>query len=104
MGRSALELACRWVELCLSVETEISGRAVTNLYYVELGGLWWSNVLNSALPPWRLGLTPGWSTTTLSATRLRRKGRKKERKKFVNIKKIIIKKEESNPTNKQIHQ
>ena len=45
MGRPALELAGRWVELVL----EISGRALAGP-----GGLWWSNVLVSALPPWRL--------------------------------------------------
>ena len=54
MGCPALELAGRWVELGLSVETEISGRALTDWYYVGLGGLWWSNVLNSAPPPQRL--------------------------------------------------
>ena len=56
MGLPALELAGCWVELGLSVETEISGRALTNLYYVGLGELWWSNVLKSALPPQRLRL------------------------------------------------
>ena len=30
MGRPALELAGRWVELGLSIETEISGRALTD--------------------------------------------------------------------------
>ena len=40
-----------WVELGLSVEMEISGRAFAIWYYMELGGLWWTNVLNSALPP-----------------------------------------------------
>ena len=38
----------------LSVEKEISGRAFAILYYVDPGCLWWSNVLNSALPPQRL--------------------------------------------------
>ena len=33
---------------------EISGRALTDWYYMGLGGLWWSSVLNSALSPWRL--------------------------------------------------
>ena len=74
------------MELGLSVEKEISRRAFTISYYMELGGLWWTNVLNSTLPPQRrIGLTPGWSTKTLSATGLRRKGRKKkkERKKKI---------------------
>ena len=42
------------MELGLSVETEISGRAFVVRYYVGLRGLWWSNVLNSALQPKRL--------------------------------------------------
>ena len=42
------------MELGLSIEMEISGRALVIFYYVGLGGLWWSNVLNSALPPKRL--------------------------------------------------
>ena len=50
----ALELAGHWVELGLSVETEISGRALADWYYLEPEGLWWTNVLNSALPPQRL--------------------------------------------------
>ena len=33
---------------------EISGRAFAVRYYMEPGGLWWTNVLNSALPPQRL--------------------------------------------------
>ena len=32
---------------------EISGRAFSVWYYMELGGLWWTNVLNLALPPQR---------------------------------------------------
>ena len=39
--------------LGLSVEMKISGRAFTVSYYVELGHLWWTNVLNLALPPQR---------------------------------------------------
>ena len=54
MGCPALELAGRWVELGLSVEMEISGKAVTDWYYEGPGGLWWSSVLNSALLPQRL--------------------------------------------------
>ena len=34
-----------------SLEIEISGRAFSICYYVELGCLWWTNVLNVALPP-----------------------------------------------------
>ena len=41
------------MELGLTLEMEISGRAFTIWYYVELGDLWWINVLNSALPPQR---------------------------------------------------
>ena len=52
MGHPALELADHWVELGLSVEMEISGRALVN--YTGLGGLWWTSVLNLALPPQRL--------------------------------------------------
>ena len=33
---------------------EIPGRAVTDWYYIGPGGLWWTNVLNLALPPKRL--------------------------------------------------
>ena len=51
MEHLALELAGCWVGLGLSVEAEISGRAFADGYYVELRGLWWSSVLNSALPP-----------------------------------------------------
>ena len=54
MGRPALGLAGRLVELGLSVETEISGRALTDWYFVLPWGLWWSNVLNLALPCQRL--------------------------------------------------
>ena len=54
MGRPAVELAGHWVELGFSIEIEISGRAVADCYYVGPGGLWWSSVLNSAVPPQRL--------------------------------------------------
>ena len=37
-GHPALELAGRWVDLGLCVETEISGRALANLYYMGPGG------------------------------------------------------------------
>ena len=47
---------------------------------MELGGVLWTNVLNSALYLRGTGLTPGWSTKTLSATRLRRKGRREKRR------------------------
>ena len=42
------------MELGLSVEMEISERAFTICYYGGPGGLWWTNVLNLALPPQRL--------------------------------------------------
>ena len=62
MGCATLELAGRWVELALSVETEIFGRALANCYYVGLGRLWWASVLNLALPPQRLRPdTSAWS-------------------------------------------
>ena len=51
IGCPALELAGCWVELGLSVEMDISGKAFAIWYYVEPGGLLWTNVLNSALPP-----------------------------------------------------
>ena len=54
MGCPALELAGQWVELGLSIGTELSGRALADWYYVGLGGLWWSIVQNLALPPQRL--------------------------------------------------
>ena len=38
MGCPALELAGHWVELGLSVEVEISGRALTDWYYMGPGG------------------------------------------------------------------
>ena len=53
-GCAALELAGRWVDLGISVEAEICGRALADSYYVGLGGLCWSNVVNSALPLQRL--------------------------------------------------
>ena len=42
------------MKLGFSVAAEISGRALADLYYMGPGGLWWSNVQNSALPPQRL--------------------------------------------------
>ena len=42
------------MELGLSSETEISRGALADLFYVEPVGLWWSNVLNLALPSQRL--------------------------------------------------
>ena len=41
------------MELGLSIEMEISGRDFAVWYYMEPGGLWWTNVLSSALPPQR---------------------------------------------------
>ena len=37
----------------LGIEMEISGRAFAVCCYVELQGLWWTNILKSALPPQR---------------------------------------------------
>ena len=54
MGHPALELSGHWVELGLSIDTEDSGRVLADWHYMEPRGLWWSNVLNSALPPRRL--------------------------------------------------
>ena len=54
MGCPALDLAGCWVELGLSVETEISGRTLADWYYMGPWGLWWFNVLHSALPLQRL--------------------------------------------------
>ena len=42
------------MEVGVTVEMEISGRPFAICYYVGPGGLWWTNVLNSALPPQRL--------------------------------------------------
>ena len=67
MGHPALELAGHWVELGLSVETEISGRALTD----------WSSALNLALPPQSLSPDVRQSTKTLSTTWLSRKRRNK---------------------------
>ena len=53
-GVSSTGAAGCWVELGLSIETEISGKALADWYYVGPGGLWWSNVLNSAHPPQRI--------------------------------------------------
>ena len=41
------------MELGLNVEMELSGRAFAICYYVEPGGVWWTSVLNPALPPQR---------------------------------------------------
>ena len=81
MGYPALKLSDHWVELGLNIVMEISGRALTNCYYVGLGGLWWSNVLNLGLPPQRLRPDTRPEHQALSAIWLRRKGRKKETKK-----------------------
>ena len=41
------------MELGLSLEMEMSGRVFAFSYYVELGGVWWTNVLNLSLLPQR---------------------------------------------------
>ena len=78
MGHPALELADHWVELVFLLKQrslgellpidimwdwEVSGRPTSWTQLSHLGGS---------------GLTPGQSTETLTATWLRRKGRKKE--------------------------
>ena len=70
MGCLALELAGHWVELDLRVETQIAGRALADWYYVGPGGLWLTNVLNSALPPQRLRPDTRPEHQDLSATQL----------------------------------
>ena len=61
IGHPSLELAGHGVELGLSVETKISGRALANQYYVWPGGFWWSSILGGSDP------TPGQNTKTLLA-------------------------------------
>ena len=80
MGHPTLELAGHWVELGLSIEMEISGQALIDICYLGLGGLWWSNILNSGLPPQSLRLDTRPEHQDPVSTWLRRKGRKKERK------------------------
>ena len=85
MGRPALEFADHWVELGPSVETEISGRALANCYYVGPGGLCWSNVLKSALPPQRLRPdTRLEHQDPVSHTALKKREKKKKEKKTKN--------------------
>ena len=81
MGRPALELAGHWVELGLSAETKISGRAL-------IDDITWAQEVSGSPISWTQpshlggsGLTPSRSTKTLPATWLRRKGRERERKK-----------------------
>ena len=62
-----------------SIVMEVSGKAFAICYYMELGVLWWTKVLTLPLQPQRQRPDTGQSTKTLSATWLRRKGRKKER-------------------------
>ena len=70
------------MQLGLSIEMEISGRALADWYYMELGGLWWSTVPNSALPPQRLRPdTPPEHQDPVSHTaQKKREKRKKENK------------------------
>ena len=81
MGHPTLELASHWVELGLSVEMEISGRALPDWYYMGPGGPSWSSVLDWLSQLVVSGPTPGRSTKTLPATQLGRKGRKKRKEK-----------------------
>ena len=91
MGRPALESAGRWVELGLIVEREISGGALTYRYYVGLGGLWWSNVPNSPLPPQSLRPDTRLEHQNSVTHTAQKKREKKRKKKEIKIKQIIIK-------------
>ena len=93
----ALELAGHWVVLGLSLEMEISGRALIERYYMGPGGLWWSSVLNSVLPPQRLR-----PDTRLGQHGSEEKGEKKKDKIIIINFKIKKKKRREQP-NKQIH-
>ena len=78
----ALEFAGRWVELGLSVEMEISGRALAKWYYVGPGSLWWSNVLNLVLPPQRLrpDTWPEHQDPVSHTAQKKREGKKRKKK------------------------
>ena len=82
------------MELGLSIEMEISGRAFAIRYYVDPGGLWWTNVLNSALPPQRHR-----PDTQLEhhdpISHTAQKKREKKRNKDIKKNRIKIKKEKS---------
>ena len=77
--------------MVLSVEMEISGRAFAVWYYVELGGLWWTNVLNSALPPQRHrpDTPPGHLDPFSHMVQEKREKKRKKEKKFIKIKKFF---------------
>ena len=63
---------------------EISGRAFNILYYVGLGGLWLSNILNSAVPPQRLrtDTQPEHQDPVCHTAQKKREKKKKARKKI----------------------
>ena len=65
------------MELGLSVEMEI----FAVWCYVEPGGLWWTNVLNSALPPQRhMPDTQPEHEDPVSHTALKKREKKRKRK------------------------
>ena len=75
---------------------EISVRAFTVWYYVGLGGLWWTNVLNSALLPQRLmpDSRPEHQDPVSHSAQNKietKKERMKEKNKIIKIKKILLK-------------
>ena len=73
--------AC-WPLSGLNIEKEISGRALTDSYYMGPGGLWWSNVLNSILPPQRLRPDTRPEHQDSVNYMAQKKGREKEREKI----------------------
>ena len=79
------------MQLGLSVEKEISGRAFNVCYYMELGGLWWTSVLNSALPhqKHRPDTWPEYQGPVSHMAQKKREKRKKERKKKINKIKLL---------------
>ena len=79
------------MELGLSTEVEISGRALTDWYYVGLGGLLSSNVLNSAFPSQRLRPDTRLEHQDPVSHMAQQKREKKRNKKIIIIRNIKIK-------------
>ena len=77
--RVSSTVAGHWVELGLSGEMEISGRAFAIWYYLEPGSLWWTNVLNWALPPQR-HRPDTWQEHDDPVSHMAQKKREKEKK------------------------
>ena len=72
------------MDLVVSIEMEISGRSFAIWYYVEPGGLCWSNVLNLAFPLQRLRpdtQPEHQDPVSHTAQKIREKKKVKERKK-----------------------